>query len=174
MSGFLWHEEPIGKTHERAEFDCGNKSLNRYFRRYARQNHIKGGAKTFLAVEDETSRILGFYSLSPASLVYDSVPELLTRGLARHDVPVYRLGRLAVDRSVQGKGLGGQLLLAAGRRCLLVASQAGGVGLLIDAKDAISAEWYVSYGAVALKEDPLSLLMPLATIHLALTEAGQL
>lgn len=174
MSGFFWHEEPIGKLHERAEFGCGNESLNRYFRRYARQNHIKGGAKTFLAVEDETSRILGFYSLSPASLVYDSVPELLTRGLARHDVPVYRLGRLAVDRSVQGNGLGGQLLLAAGRRCLLVASQAGGVGLLIDAKDVISAEWYVSYGAVALKEAPLSLLMPLATIHLALTEAGQL
>jgi GNAT superfamily N-acetyltransferase len=174
MSSFFWHEEPIGKMHERAEFDCGNEPLNLYFRRYARQNHVKGGAKTFLAVEDETSRILGFYSLSPASLVYDSVPELLTRGLARHDVPVYRLGRLAVDRSAQKKGLGGQLLLAAGRRCLLVASQAGGVGLLIDAKDAMSAEWYASYGAVALSDAPLSLLMPLATIHLALTEAGHL
>ena len=55
---------------------------------------------------------------------------MVKRGLARHEVPVFRLGRLAVDRSVQGQGLGGQLLLAEGRRCLLVATKAGGIALL--------------------------------------------
>jgi predicted N-acetyltransferase YhbS len=54
--------------------------------------------------------------------------------LTLYEVPASRLGRLAVDRSVQGEGLGGQLLLAAGKRCLAVAEQVGGVALLIDAK----------------------------------------
>jgi len=72
------------------------------------------------------------------------------RGLARHEVPVFRLGRLAVDKSAQGQGLGGQLLLAAGRRCLYVASEVGGVALLIDARNERVAKWYACYGAVPL------------------------
>jgi hypothetical protein len=82
------------------------------------------------------------------------------RGLARPKVPVFRFGRLSVDVSAQGQGLGGQLLLAAGRRCLLVASQAGGVALLIDAKNEQVAMWYAGYGAVPLLDAPLSLLLP--------------
>ena len=77
--------------------------------------------------------ILGFYSLSP-SIDYQQVPEEIKRGLGRYEVPVFRLGRLAVNVSFQGQGLGGQLLLAAGRRCLLVATQTGGIALRIDAK----------------------------------------
>ena len=61
-----------------------------------------------------------FYSVSPASIAYERTPEVVKRGLARHEVPVFRLGGLAVDKSAQGQGLGGQLLLAAGRRCLYV------------------------------------------------------
>jgi GNAT superfamily N-acetyltransferase len=96
---------------------------------------------------------------------------LLTR---RHDVPVFRLGRLAVNRPVQGQGLGGQLILAAGRRCLLAATEVGGVALLIDAKNERAAKWYASYGAVPLVDAPLSLLLPLATVQHALETAGKL
>lgn len=95
-------------------------------------------------------------------------------GLARHDVPVFRLGRLAVDLSVQSQGLGSQLLLAAARRCVLVAAQAAGVALLIDAKNERVAEWYASYGAVPLLDAQLSLLLPFKTIHTALIAAGKL
>ncbi|MEG6552502.1 GNAT family N-acetyltransferase, partial [Desulfocurvibacter africanus] len=69
---------------------------------------------------------------------------------------------------------GGQLLLAAGRRCLLAASQAGGVALLIDAKNERAAAWYAGYGAVPLLDAPLSLLMPFKTIQAALMAAGKL
>lgn len=107
-------------------------------------------------------------------MAYERAPEVIKRGLARHDVPVFRLGRLAIDLSVQSQGLGGQLLLAAGRRCLLVAAQVGGVALLIDAKNERVAEWYASYGAVPLLDAHLSLLLPFKTIHAALVTAGQL
>ncbi len=131
-----WHEEAIAKRHDRAGFDCGDTDLNEFLQRHAQKSHQKGGAKTFLVIDDaDGSKILGFYSLSPASIAYERTPEVVKRGLARHEVPVFRLGRLAVDRSVQGQGVGGQLLLAAGRRGLYVAAQAGGVALLIDAKN---------------------------------------
>lgn len=170
----VWHEEPISRSHDRSMFDCGDVALNQFLRLHARQSHEKGGAKTYLAIADEAETILGYYTLSPASVSYERTPEVITRGLARHEVPVFRLGRLAVDVSTQGRGLGGQLLLAAGRRCLLVAMQAGGVALLIDAKNERVASWYESYGAVPLLDAPLSLLLSFKTIHTALTAAGKL
>ena len=169
-----WHEEPIGKQHERAAFDCGEPALNEFVQRHARKSHERGGAKTFLAIDDADKKtVLGFYSLSPASVEYSRTPDVIRRGLARHDVPGFRLARLAVDRSVQGQGIGGQLLLAAGRRCLLAAAEVGGVVLVIDAKNERVAGWYCSYGAVPLLDAPLSLLLPLATIEAALKKAGK-
>jgi GNAT superfamily N-acetyltransferase len=167
----VWQEEAIGRRHDRSAFDCGDPALNLFLQRHARQSHERGGAKTFLAIDDVGGGILGFYSLSPASVEYARTPEILRRGLARHEVPVYRLGRLAVHRSMQGQGLGGQLLMAAGRRCLRVAAEVGGVALLIDAKNAEVASWYAGFGAVPLVDEPLALVLPLRTIAAALAAA---
>ena len=175
MALLAWHEEAIGKKHNREAFDCGEEALNEFLRRYARKSHELGGSKTFLAIDDaDKTNVLGFYSLSPASVEYARTPEIVRRGLARHDVPGFRLARLAVDRKMQGRGIGGQLLLAAGRRCLLAASEVGGVVMVIDAKNERVARWYASYGAVPLLDAPLSLLLPLATIEVALKKAGHL
>jgi GNAT superfamily N-acetyltransferase len=171
----LWHEEPISKKHDRDAFECGEEALNEFLRRYARKSHDLGGAKTFLAIDDgDNKAILGFYSLSPASVEYARTLDIVKRGLARHDVPGFRLARLAVDRKLQGQGIGGQLLLAAGRRCLRAAAEIGGVVLIIDAKNEKVARWYASYGAAPLLDAPLSLLLPLATMEAALKKAGKL
>ncbi|MGO8797811.1 MAG: GNAT family N-acetyltransferase [Roseiarcus sp.] len=163
MTAIAWEEAPIAGQHDRAAFDCGDADLNHYLRRYARQNHDSGGAKCFVAApRDAPTRILGFYTLSPASLEYSRAPAMAKKGLARYDVPVFRLGRLAVDRSVHGRGLGGALLLRAADRCIRVAQEVGGVALLIDAKNDRAARWYESYGALALGDAPLSLVLPLA------------
>jgi len=170
-----WHEEPIAKSHDRESFDCGEAALNEFLRRYARKSHEQGGAKTFLAIDDADGQtVLGYYSVSPAAVAYDRTPEVVRQGLARHDVPVFRLARLAVSLPAQGQGLGGQLLLAAGKRCLLVSAQVGGVALLIDAKSERAANWYASYGAMPLLDAPLSLLLPFKTIHAALSAAGKI
>ena len=162
----VWREEVLTRAHERKRFDCGAVTLNEYLVRFARQNHESGGAKTFVAVPpEESTRILGYYSLSPASLAYARTPAIVRRGLGRYEVPVFRLARLATDLSVQGQGLGGQLLIAAGMRCLAVASQVGGVALLIDAISDRAAQWYASYGAAPLQDAPLSLVLPLVVIE---------
>ncbi|MBN9067854.1 MAG: pathogenicity island protein [Rhizobiales bacterium] len=104
--------------------------------RFARQGHEQNAVKTFCAVPDAApARILGFYSVAPASVEHDAVPAAMTKGLARHDVPGFPLARLAVDKSVAGRGLGGQLLLAAALRCIRVTENVGGVLMIIDAKN---------------------------------------
>ena len=173
MSGTIdWREEPIGRHHDRKGFDCGSAELNDYLVRYARQNHESGGAKTFVAVlPAEPTRVLGYYSLSPGAIEFVRVPATLTRKLGHYEVPVFRLGRLAVSRSLQGRGLGGDLLLAAGVRALSVATQVGGVALAIDAKDERAAKWYDRFGALRLLDDPLELVLPLSTVAAAVAAA---
>ncbi len=173
MTALVWAEVPLTRQHDRAGFDCGDSDLNLYLHRYARQNHESGGAKCFVAVPvGEAARVLGFYTLSPASIEYARTPALAKKGLGRYDVPVFRLGRLGVDRAVQGRGLGGALLLRAAHRCIRVAQEVGGVALLIDAKNKRTAQWYAGYGAVALLDAPLSLVLPLATAARALEQGG--
>jgi GNAT superfamily N-acetyltransferase len=167
-----WVETASAAHHDRKRFDCGDTALNAYLQRYARQNHESGGAKCFVAVDPaEPDRVLGFYTLSPASLAYARTPEIVRRGLGRYEVSVFRLGRLATDLAVQGHGLGGKLILAAGERALLVAEHVGGVALLIDAKNERVADWYRSYGAQPLLDAPLTLLLPLRTIRTVIESA---
>jgi GNAT superfamily N-acetyltransferase len=175
MSGPAWREVPISKQQDRESFDCGEPALNDFLRRHARRNHELGGAKTFVAVDVAEGRtIYGFYSLSPVSMEFARTPEVVRRGLARYDVPGFRLARLGVDRRFQGQGLGGQLLLAAGRRCVLAAAEVGGVALVIDAKNESVAEWYRGFGAVRLADAALTLMLPLSTIEAALRGVGGL
>jgi len=175
MSLPVWHEEPILKKHDRKSFDCGEPSMNDFFQRYARQSHESGAAKTFLAIDNRDHKtILGFYSLAPGALTYADAPELVRRGLARHDVPGFRLARIATSLRWQGQGLGGQLLGAAARRCLRAAAEVGGVVLIIDARNDRAARWYTSYGAVPLNNKPLTLVISLATFAGDLKAAGQL
>ncbi len=168
-----WCEEVVSRTHDRNAFDCGDDDLNTFLRRYARQSHEVGGAKTFLAIAEADRRVLGFYSLAPASVSHNRAPESVRRRLPHHDIPGFRLARLAVARDVQGMGLGTQLLLSAGKRCLRAATEVGGVILVIDAKNDLAANWYETLGAVRLADEPQTLVLPLATITAALKSAGK-
>ncbi len=163
--GVTWREEALSRRHDRAGFDCGVPALNEYLQRYARQNHESGGAKTFVAVPPESpSAILGYYTIAPGAIDFVKVPDAAKKGLGRYEVPVFRLGRLAVSLTRQGQGLGGELLVAAGERAITVAEVVGGVALAIDAKDDRAAQWYERFGALRLLDDPLKLILPLATI----------
>lgn len=160
----VWREEALTRKHRRQEFDCGTQELNEYLSRYARQSHEAGGAKTFVAVAPAAPEtILGYYTVSPAALEFARTPVSVSKGLGRYDVPVYLLGRLAVDTRWQHVGLGGQLLAAAMARCMKVAQEVGGVALLIDAKDERAARWYARFGAIPTPDAPLTLVLPFAT-----------
>lgn len=170
-----WKEEAIAKSHDRQSFDCGDPAMNDFLRRYARQSHEQNASKTFCAIDVATSnRVLGFYTLAPSAVAHEDVPASMTKGLAQHEVSGFKLARIATDVTVAGLGLGGQLLAAAALRCLRIASEAGGVLLIIDAKGERAAQWYASYGAEPLQSRPLTLVMPLATFAADLRGRGLL
>jgi GNAT superfamily N-acetyltransferase len=170
----VWHEEAITRKHDRKAFDCGDAGLNDFLQRYARQSHDLGAAKTILAIDDADGRtICGFYSLAPASLICARAPEILRRASPSTRCPDFG-SRLATHVSLQGQGLGGQLLLAAGRRCLRVAAEVGGVMLIIDAKSERAAAWYTGNGAVRLADTPQTLVMGFSALSALLREVGKL
>ena len=170
-----WHEEPIAKKHNRKVFDCGQIDINTFLAQYARQAHDSGASKTYAAIDDADGvTIYGFYTLSPAQVDFDRTP-LAARPVAggRHPVGGFRLGRLAVSKTLHGHGLGGQLLIAAARRCIRASTEMGGTALMIDAKDETVEAWYKAYGALPIPESPLSLLLPYSVFIDVMKQAGK-
>lgn len=148
--------------HNRAAFDCGRPELNDWLAKIARQHQEKGLSKTFVAVDgDALSRIWGYYALTLAELDTQGLPDTVRKKLPRV-MPGIRLGRLAVDTTVQGKRLGGLLLVDAMERVRLVREHAGAVGLFIDALDETAKGFYTRFGAVAFADAPLKLFLPVA------------
>ena len=153
----------IEENHRREEFNCGEEALNTYLRRYARQNHERNIARTFVAV-DETDRVLGYYSLASASIEFASLPADLAKRVPRYPVPAVRIARLAVDRSMHGKGLGAALLANALRRILTASSEVAVKVVLVDAKNERAADFYRHYGFRELNDTPMVLFLPIETI----------
>lgn len=170
-----WREEAVARKHDRRAFDCGDPALNSFLQQHARQAHESGASKTYVAVDAGSGRTVhGFYTLSPAEVEFHRVPEGTRCKLGRHAVGGYRLGRLAVSKALHGQGLGGQLLVAAARRCMRASQEVGGTAMMIDAKNEKVAAWYALYGGVALLDAPLSLVLPFGMIAPALRDAGKL
>lgn len=148
--------------HDRRAFESGNAQLDAWLRETARQHQRRGISKTFVAVAGEApARILGYYALTACEIASAELPEALAKKLPRR-VPGILLGRLAVDRSVQGQGLGELLLMDAIHRAQRVLEHIGVHALFVDAKNELAAAFYRKYGFRSLPSDPLRLVLPLA------------
>lgn len=151
---------PLTGSHDRQGFDCGRQELNDWLRKVARQHQDKRLSKAFVAsLEDEPDRICGYYALTLAELENRHLPESWQKKLPRR-IPGVRLGRLAVDRHYQGKGLGELLLVDALTRAQRIHAEAGGIGLFADAIDVPAAGYYQRFGFNASPENPLLLFLP--------------
>jgi GNAT superfamily N-acetyltransferase len=149
--------------HDRAAFDCGTEALTRYLRQQASQDVRRRVAACFVALQGE-ARIAGFYTLAAASVLLTELPAATAKKLPRYPtVPVVRMGRLAVDQGFQGQGLGGALLADALARC--ARAEIAAHALLVDAKDEATAAFYAHHGFISLSSAPLTLFLPLASVH---------
>jgi ribosomal protein S18 acetylase RimI-like enzyme len=151
---------PLTGSHDRQGFDCGRPELNDWLRRVARQHQDKGLSKTFVAtLEEAPDRICGYYALTLAEPENRHLPEAWRKRLPRR-IPGVRLGRLAVDRQYQGNGLGELLLVDALTRAQRIYTEAGGIGLFVDAIDDQAAGYYQRFGFEASPDNPLLLFLP--------------
>ncbi len=166
----MFRIELLGQFHDREGFDCGSEPLNLYLKQTARQHAARGISQTYVLVAEDSAepkRILGFFSLNLCQVLSESLTPEEAKRLPRK-VPGVRLGRLAVAKEQQRRGLGTQLLIGAMTRFMEIHQRAGGIGLFVDAKDDAAKRYYERFGFVPLASNPLELFLPLKTIQEAL------
>lgn len=163
--------EKLQRSHAVDEFDCGREALNRFLVRYALQNQQAGASQTYLALADEA--VVGYYTLVVGQVEYAAAPERLTKGLARHPVPIMLLARLAIATSWQGKGLGSGLLKDAMQRTLQAADIAGIRAFAVHAKDDDARAFYEHFGFTPLPSDPYHLFRLLKDIRAGLMSRAE-
>jgi predicted GNAT family N-acyltransferase len=157
--------EALGKTHDRSAFDCGSPSLNRYLHQQARQDADKRVAAPFVLTLAPSRQVLGYYTLSASLVNANELPEATAKKLPRYpQLPVTLLGRLAVDQSMKGQGMGQFLLMDALRRSLQAATHIAAMAVLVDAKDEAAEAFYRHFSFICLQEQPRRLFLPMKTV----------
>lgn len=156
---------PLASAFDRAQFRSGSLPLDRYFREQVTQDVRRRVTSCYVAL-DEQERPRGFYTLASTSVLLGDLPAVTAKRLPRYpSVPAIRMGRLAVDRSVQGRGVGASLLADALARSAM--NEIAAFALVVDAKDDIAVASYEHHGFIRLTGLPRTLFLPLATMRAA-------
>lgn len=160
-----WRIEPLGRHHKRGGFDCGEQSLNTFLNAHAGQNVRRDISRTYVALPLESDAVVGYYALSSGGVAFRNIPHELSRRLPKYPVPVAHLGRLAVDKRFQRKGLGGVLLTDALKRVCRLADQIGIHAVTVHALNTPAKRFYEAHGFINLLDDSLHLFLPMATVR---------
>lgn len=157
-----WRIEPLDDDHRRADFSCGTEALDRYLWVQAGQDSRKRVTSCFvLAAADRSVR--GYYTLSATSIALTDLPPGIARKLPRYPVlPATLLGRLAVDRRLQGRRFGELLLFDAFARTLR--SEIASYAFVVDAMNDAALAFYGRYRFLPLPGGGQRLFLPLAEI----------
>ncbi len=152
--------QALNNVDDKRDFDCGDFELNKWLHQVAGQHKQKRISSTFVAVDHENSAIvLGFYAISIAELINSNLPEQFRKRLPEK-VPVFRLGRLGTDKQHHGKGIGEFMLFDAIDRVTRIATEVGGIGLIVNAKPS-AVNFYQQYGFEPMSDHPQNLFLAL-------------
>jgi GNAT superfamily N-acetyltransferase len=149
--------EKLSRRHIVDAFDCGASELNRFLTRFAWANQQAHAAQTYVGLADEA--VAGFYTLVVGEVRCEDAPERLTKGLARHPVPLMLLARLGVGVPWQGRGIGAGLLKDAMRRTVAAADIAGIRAMAVHAKDEQARAFYQRFDFIDSPTDPMHLFV---------------
>ena len=155
--------EKLRPDHAIEGFDCGREELNRYLLRYAWQNQQAGAGQTYVGLVGYA--VVGYHTLAVGYATQQEAPSRLTKGLARHPVPIMLLARLAVDRRWHGQGIGKALLRDAMQRTLQAADIAGIRAFAVHAKDEEARSFYEKFDFVPSPTDPMHLFVLLKDVR---------
>jgi GNAT superfamily N-acetyltransferase len=156
---------PLADHHELAEFDSGVSELDNWLRRRARANHVSGASRTFVVCEE--SRVIAYYELASGAVKAPEAPSRLRRNMP-DPIPVAVLGRLAVDGSYHGRGIGRALVRDVGLRLLNAAEILGIRGVLVHAIADEARAFYEAVGFLPSPSDPMMLMIGLKDLNSAL------
>ncbi|MGI9191979.1 MAG: GNAT family N-acetyltransferase [Chitinophagaceae bacterium] len=144
----------LEKTHQRNNFDCGDEALNFYLKHQASQDVKRKLSACFVYTEHNTNQILGYYTLSAGSIPYQDIPETFNKKLPSgyQSIPVILIGRLAVSKTNQGKGLGALLLIDALQRCYEKHTELGAWAIVVYPKNESAKQFYLHFGFITLPQ----------------------
>lgn len=159
-------EAPRRLTHDddRLAFDSGAPELDSWLKQYAWQNQRANNAVTYVTVRDGV--VLGYYAIAMGAYASDDLPAELGPKSRPRQTPCVLLGRLAVDRTAQGMGVGAALLRHAIEAAYGASRGVGAAALLIHCRDATARDFYLANGDfLASPVDPMHLLLSMKEIE---------
>lgn len=167
MSDKKYNVEPLDpREHDRVAFSCGSTDLDQYLQKQAKQDAERGISVTYVLCGSNRNTILGYYSISTASIETKQLPEDFKRKIPRYEaLPAMLIGRLAVDSRYQRQGLGAHLLISALKRSLRISKEIGSIAVIVHAKDEQAAQFYKHYGFRCFADKLLHLFMPMLEIE---------
>lgn len=157
--------EPLTDQHDTEAFQSGVESLDVWLKRRAVKNQVSGASRTFVVCEGQ--RVMAYYSLASSAVTAEIATGHLRRNMP-DPIPVVVLGRLAVDRSLQGQGIGRALVRDAGLRILHAADSIGIRGMIVHALSAQAKAFYEQVGFKASPLDPMTLMITLGELKASL------
>jgi GNAT superfamily N-acetyltransferase len=156
--------EKLSNDHDLSRFDCGNDALNLWLKRFAWANVQNDSARVYVAHRGDRV-VVGYHALAAGSVSRAEAPQRIGHGLAAHPIGFVVLGRLAVDRAQQGKGLGITLLQDALLRAEHAAETVGVRAVLVQAIDASARSFYLRFGFSPSPVDEMRLMLPMKDLR---------
>lgn len=158
--------ERLGPHHHLASFESGNEVVDNWLSRHGLAAQQMDSARTFVLILDDA--VAGYFSLTMGSVRRTDAPAKLVRGLPAYPVGMVLLARLAIDRRLQGRGLGGLLLSEALRKSVAAGEAAAARLVVVDAIDDRAGRFYQRYGFVPAPEVPSRLYRRMKDIRMSL------
>lgn len=155
----------LAEHHTTESFDCGVASLNEWLIRRARANQEAGASRTY--VVSDSARVVAYYALASSSIASEETSGRFRRNMP-NPVPVIMLARLAIDRSLQGQGMGYDLVQDAARRVIVAADIIGVRGLIVHAISDDATAFYIKCGFEPSPTSPMTLMISLQDLKAAL------
>lgn len=165
--------EPLGPDHILKGFDCGAASLNVWLLEHARAAASAGSARTYVIVDAEQGRVVGYQAMAAASIDHEEATARVAKGMPRYSIPAVLLARLAVDTTVQGRGLGAWLLRDAMLRSVSASEELGIRAMLVRALDNSAREFYMRFGLEPSPTDEHNLQIIIKDIKAALAAGAR-
>ena len=156
--GKLSPPAPLSNNDDLSEFFSGEEQLDYWLKRRALKNEVTGASRTYVVCNQK--RVVAYYTIATGSVMQIESPGKIKRNMP-DPIPVIILGRLAIDKDWQGKGLGAGLLKDALLRASEISQQVGVRALLVQAISESAKAFYLHHGFMVSPMDEMKLLMPL-------------
>ena len=146
--------ELLSKKHKKKEFKCGKDILGDYIHKQASQDVKRKLSACFVWEDIESGYIQGYYTLANSSIPLNIIPERWRKKLppSYSSIPTTLLGRLAVDKRFQGKGIGQILLVDALKRSCGISEKIGSFAVVVDPLDNDAETFYEKFGFIKLPD----------------------